>query len=227
MLPFFLSSCNKDDHKDYGLESTILTDIDGNKYQTVIMGNQIWMGENLKTTRYNDGKSIEYPGTDNIAWENNTTGAYTWYNNDAKSYKDTYGALYNWHAVKTGKLCPVGWRVPDDDDWTKLNKYLVADSMAKLHGNSTIDGQVLGTGVANEYNFNALPGGVRFSHLPGGNRATSNGYFYYIGKTGRWWSFTEHTSARAWYRAVYPESSNIYQSNNIKETGFSVRCIRD
>jgi len=103
-----------------------VTDIDGNVYRTVQIGNQVWMAENLKTTKYPDGTSISYPGADNTAWQNNTTGAYAWYNNDI-SWKDSYGALYNWHAVNSDKgLCPPGWHVPSDAEWTQLVDYVVS-----------------------------------------------------------------------------------------------------
>ena len=223
----FSVSCKKDYDDEYGLESGTVTDIDGNVYQTVIIGTQEWMAGNLKTTQYNDGTSIEYPGTENIAWENNTKGAYTWYNNDEITYRDTYGALYNWYAVNTGKLCPAGWRVPEDDEWTEVNKYLVNNAGGKLKKNSPELWPGINAGATNESGFNAVPGGVRFSSLPGGSGVKSNGYFYYIGKTGRWWASTEHSSENAWCRSIHFNSGNIYRSHNIKKTGLSVRCVRN
>lgn len=107
----FLSSCKH-----------AVIDIDGNSYRTVIIGNQEWMAQNLRTTTYNDGTPI-YNAREFFDWEVCTTGAYVWYNN-AISYKDTYGALYNWYAVETGRLCPDGWRVPSSEDWEELTDYL-------------------------------------------------------------------------------------------------------
>ena len=102
-----------------------VADIDGNTYKTVKIGSQIWMAENLKTTRYNDGSSIltgsgdaEDPRTV-LQCFSSEEGAYTWYDYDA-GYKDTYGAIYNWYSVGTGKLCPSGWHVPDESEWTTL-----------------------------------------------------------------------------------------------------------
>ncbi len=224
---FFFTSCKKDVESEYGPQSGTLTDIDGNVYQTVMIGKQEWMAENLKVTRYNDGTSIGYPETDNSAWENNTKGAYTWYNNDEATYGETYGALYNWHAVNAGKLCPAGWNVPTDEQWTQMNKYLVTNPGGKLKETGTRHWPGINMGANNESGFTALPAGVRFAARPKGSGVTHNGHFYYIGQTGRWWSSTEYSSTSAWYRSIYYNSSNIYRSYNNKETGFSVRCVRN
>jgi len=99
-----------------------ITDIDGNYYTTVTIGTQVWMVENLKTTKYNDGTGIPLV-TDNTVWCNLSTPGYCWYNNDETTYKNPYGALYNWHTVHTGKLCPSGWHVPTDSEWITLTSY--------------------------------------------------------------------------------------------------------
>ena len=106
-----------------------VVDIDGNVYHTVTIGTQVWMVENLKTTKYNDGTAIPLV-TDNTAWGALTTPGYCWYNNDSATYKNTYGALYNWYAVNTGKLAPTGWHVPTDSEWTVLTTYLGGQSVA-------------------------------------------------------------------------------------------------
>jgi hypothetical protein len=98
-------------------------DIDDNSYVTKKIGNQVWMAENLKTTKYNDGSAIPLV-TDNTGWVNLTTDAYCWYSNDPGTYGNTYGALYNWYAINTGKLCPEGWHLPGEDEWTTLSTYL-------------------------------------------------------------------------------------------------------
>jgi len=104
----------------YGLDAN---DIDGNVYHTVIIGTQIWMVENLKTTKYNDGTSIANV-TDNVEWIGLTSPAYCWYNNYT-SYKTQFGALYNWYAVNTGKLAPTGWHVPSHAEWTTLTNFFL------------------------------------------------------------------------------------------------------
>jgi len=123
-----------------------VSDIDGNYYKTIQIGSQIWMAENLKTTRYNDGSNIPLV-TDNTAWSNLTTPGYCWYNNDAATYKNVYGALYNWYAVNTGKLCPSGWHVPSEYEWTLLVNY--------LGGVYAAGGKLKETGTTHWYSPNA------------------------------------------------------------------------
>ncbi|MGB4293792.1 MAG: FISUMP domain-containing protein, partial [Bacteroidales bacterium] len=102
-----------------------MNDVDGNRYKVIMIGNQLWMAENLRTTKYNDGTPIPLV-TDNTAWSNLTSPGYCWYDNNSTN-KDTYGALYNWYTVNTGKLCPSGWHVPSDDEWTIMQNYLIAN----------------------------------------------------------------------------------------------------
>jgi len=107
----------------------IVTDYDGNNYKTTKIGNQVWMKESLKTTKYNDGTSIPLV-TEPTTWSNLTTPGYCWYNNDQATYKATYGALYNWFTVNTGKLCSTNWHVPSDTEWTTLTDYLGGANVA-------------------------------------------------------------------------------------------------
>ena len=112
-----LHSCEK------GTNIEIEIDIDGNSYKTIRIGDQLWMVENIKTTKYNDGTSIPNV-TDDSEWENMNSDAYCWYDNNASLYKSTYGALYNWYAVDTKKLCPIGWHIPSHAEWNTLVDYL-------------------------------------------------------------------------------------------------------
>src|SRR5674476_633708 len=112
-----------------GDSSNTVTDIEGNVYHTVKIGTQTWMVENLKTTKYKDGTAIPLV-TDNKVWINLPTPAYCWYDNDATTYKNTYGALYNWYAVNTGKLAPTGWHIPTDAEWTTLQNYVGGELVA-------------------------------------------------------------------------------------------------
>jgi len=194
-----------------------ITDIDGNTYKTVTIGTQTWMAENLKVTKYNDGIAIPNV-TDNTAWRELTTGALCDYDN-TPSNSETYGKLYNWHAVNTGKLCPTGWHVPSDAEWTELTDYLGGTSVAggKLKETGTTHWASPNTGATNETGFTALPGGYR----------VSSGSFYYIGNYGYWWSATEYGANSAWYRYVYYGNSYVNRYYNNKELGFSVRCLRD
>jgi uncharacterized protein (TIGR02145 family) len=193
-----------------------VTDIDGNVYHTVTIGTQTWMVENLKTTKYNDGNDIPNEPTD--AWPDLTTPAYCWYDNDAATYKATYGALYNWYAVNTGKLCPAGWHVPTDADWTILNNYLGGESVAggKLKETGTthwIDNMY----ATNETGFTALPGGSRWDYES----------FCCLGYSSFWWSTTPYDASYAWYRQIDSSYPNLYRNYQDKYKGMSVRCIKD
>lgn len=197
-----------------------VTDIDGNKYATIKIGTQTWMAENLKTTRYNDGTTIPNV-TDNNAWYNLTTGAWSYYDNNS-SYNTTYGKLYNWYAVNTGKLCPQGWRVPTDADWSQLTTYLGSNAGGKLKATGITNS---GTGLWKSPNSGAT-NESGFTGLPGGNRYF-DGTFYGIGGDGYWWSSTEGSTYDAWTRGLYDSSSSVYRLNFSKERGFSCRCLRD
>jgi uncharacterized protein (TIGR02145 family) len=149
-----------------------VTDGDGNVYNTVTIGTQIWMKGNLKTMKFNYGTSIPNV-TDNTTWAGLTSAAYCWYNNDAATYKTTYGALYNWYAVDVasndGKnVCPAGWHIPSDAEWTTLTDYLGGASVAgsKLKETGTTHWLSPNTGATNESGFTALPGG---GHSRNGN----------------------------------------------------------
>lgn len=136
-----------------------VTEMDGNVYQTVKIGTQIWTRENLKTTKYKDGTAIPL-ATDNTAWSNLTTPGYCWYNNDASANKNVYGGLYNWYTVSTNNLCPSGWHVSTDLDWTTISNYLGGgfDAAVKLKETGTDHWSAPNAGVTNETGFTARPG---------------------------------------------------------------------
>jgi uncharacterized protein (TIGR02145 family) len=198
--------------------SNTVTDVDGNVYRTVKIGTQVWMSENLKTTNYNDGTSIPLV-TEGTVWANLSTPGYCWYNNDASNYKATYGALYNWYPVNSGKLCPKGWHVPLDAEWTILTAYLGGQSLAggKLKEKGTTHWQSPNTGATNESGFTALPGCGR----------VANGTFCLIGGYGGWWSLSEHSETTAYGRDVGYSNSGINKYYDSKRSGFSIRCLRD
>jgi uncharacterized protein (TIGR02145 family) len=207
-------------------------DIDGNSYNTVTIGTQTWMTENLKTTKYNDGSAIELV-TDSISWAKLTTPAYCWYNNDENTSKNSFGALYNWYAVETNKLCPVGWHVPTSEEWTVLEEYLInngfgyegsgddiAKSIAAASGWFTSDtaGNVGNDQATNNRSgFTASQGGYRFSR----------GSYLYMGRYGKWWSSSESSKTSAFIRFIYSGSDRVISYSNQKRNGFSVRCIKD
>lgn len=201
-------------------ETGSLTDIDGNNYITVKIGNQWWMAENLKTIRYNNGTIIPNV-TDKDAWSSLISGGYCWYNNDIAN-KSFYGALYNWHAVNTARLCPAGWHVPTDNDWTILVDYAGGSDIAGINlKEAGISHWVYydyyqDTRATNETGFTALPGGFR----------NIQSTFYSLGSSGYWWSATESQTDRAWARSLYSSSPGIWRINDDIRSGFSVRCIK-
>jgi uncharacterized protein (TIGR02145 family) len=195
-----------------------LTDIDGNIYNTVTIGTQVWMAENLKTTRYDDGTRIPLV-TDNALWQRNSP-AYCYYNNDSAAYKSVYGALYNWSAaVGLRDVCPQGWHVPTDVEWTTLTTFLGGESVAggKLKESGIIHWLSPNAEATNEINFTALPGGLRIY----------NGGFNYLGLVGNWWS----KSINNWYnpisRSMYAYYGYVFYHGYDVYSGLSVRCIRD
>jgi uncharacterized protein (TIGR02145 family) len=199
-------------------ESGLPVDGDGNEYDTVVIGNQIWLKENLRTTKYNNGISIPLT-TDNSEWISKTSAAFCWYENNP-SLKDNYGALYNWWAIKVSALCPLGYHVPSKEEWETLINYLGGESIAgaklKAAGNQF---WYSGGYATNESGFTALPGGGRSSH---------DGTFGGISSDGSWWS----TSPWAYDNYAYLLGLNYnYENANLsvwfKKAGLSVRCIKD
>lgn len=202
-----------------------VTDADGNFYSTVTIGDYEWFASNLRTTTYNNGTPIPNMTSDSV-WSNQKTGAFVWYDNDEMTYKEAYGALYNWYAVETGKLCPIGWRVASDTDWSALIDYTgdlftAADKLKSTRTAPDTHPRWEGpnASASDDYGFSALPGGWR-NHL--------NGTFNSVGYAGIWWTSTDYVDgygAWAWYM-IYDETS-VLRSVHIKEGGCSIRCVRD
>jgi uncharacterized protein (TIGR02145 family) len=206
------------------VQAQTVTDIDGNVYNTVTIGTQKWMKENLKTTKYNDGTAIPLV-TDGTAWGALSTPGFAWYNNDEANYKSTYGALYNWYAVDAaingGKnICLTGWHVPTEAQWTTLTAYLGGGDVAggKLKETGTTHWLNPNRGATNESGFTALPGGV----------VDIQGNSFNLGSDGYWWSTTDYDATGFPYflNLVYRDGK-IYISNDHKRNGFSVRCLSD
>jgi uncharacterized protein (TIGR02145 family) len=218
--------------KDY------LTDYDGNIYETVKLGNQVWMAENLKVTNYPNGSAIPHV-TDNTSWanlgDNSTDDAYCFYNNNSSS---EYGALYTYAAALNA--CPAGWHLPSDAEWTELENYLadngynydgtIGGGTAKIaKAMATASGWSLSstTGAVGNSDYPAKRNASGFSALPGGRRNESSGTFDYAGDYGSGWSSTEYSSSRAYYRNLGYSSAYMYRGHFNKSYGFNVRCIRD
>jgi uncharacterized protein (TIGR02145 family) len=218
-----------------------LYDIDGNQYNVVKIGDKVWMKENLRVTRFNDGTPIPIV-TDDAEWNSVTTSAYCWYNNDIGN-KDTYGALYNGHAIFTGiidktkpvaynvakdKLCPVGWRVPSEPEWRELSNPYGRPTPPPIGGNNEYGYGLMESGTSHWINglgtnasgFTALPGGARDETFGG------------MGISGYFWSsdidyghgalmrFFPLPFSGEWGRMVSVGLSQLKE-------GMSVRCIKD
>jgi uncharacterized protein (TIGR02145 family) len=209
----------------YGNQLTFTTlntgqfyDIDGNLYNSITIGSQIWMVENLMTTKFNDGSDIPLV-EDAGAWSVLNAPGYCWYNNDEATNKNLYGALYHWLTGNTGKLCPTGWHLPSDAEWTILTDYLGGEDLAgeKLKESGTTHWASPNTGATNETGFSALPGGYR----------AIDGSFDKIGNNGFWDSSTEYNTSNRYGRVMSYDSSNVYRARLGKRRGLSVRCIKD
>jgi uncharacterized protein (TIGR02145 family) len=210
-----------------GCEKTsTVTDIDGNVYKTVIIGGQEWMAANLKTTKYDNGDPIPEI-TDNTQWSSLTTGAWSYYNNDEK-YNDRYGKLYNWYAADDSRnVCPAGWHVPSDEEWTVLTDYLGGESVAggKMKTRGTIQ---TGTGLWQRPNT-AADNSSGFAGIPGGYRFGSGG-FSFVGEKGCWWSTTIpaiRPERGVWGRYLNYNNGTVFRGHGPVLSGFSVRCVRD
>lgn len=196
-------------------------DIDCNGYDTVHIGNQVWLKQNLRTTRYNDGTPIPNI-TSGTSWITLNTGARCYYSNDSAAYSALYGALYNWDAASHAQLCPVGWHVPGHAEWDTLANYLGGMAVAggQLKDTGTVHWLPPNTGATNSSGFTALPGGSR---IPG------SGWFENMGYKGGWWSSSEisglPTDAWSWVLAF--NNANIVYSFDHKRRGYSVRCLQD
>jgi uncharacterized protein (TIGR02145 family) len=196
--------------------STTVTDVDGNTYSIIKIGNQQWMLENLKTKHYSNGKPITEV-KDSTRWSVVTSGAYCNYANDTLNCIKE-GLLYNWFAVNDSqKLCPTDWHVPSDVDWNTLEETLGGESVAGGKMKDTVSLWSSSFGGTNESGFKGIPSGCR----------TNKGTFNSIGFYGLWWSSTENYTNYAWYRCVNYNSTDLFRHYYYKRYGFSIRCLKD
>jgi uncharacterized protein (TIGR02145 family) len=192
-----------------------VTDIDGNEYATIQIGTQVWMAENLRTSKYCNGDPIPNV-TDPMQWSNLTTDAWSHYNNESQ-YDNPYGKLYTWHAVADSRnICPCGWHVPTDAEWTVLTEYLGDGAGDKMKSTGSQYWTGPNSDANNSSGFSGLPGGLR----------TSGGAFNYVSQAGFWWSSTEDNT-QAWYRSLDYDLDEVTRDDADKSAGHSVRCLRD
>ena len=191
-----------------------LTDLDGNEYETVIINGIEWMAENLQTTKYNDGTAITLV-EDDSDWTERTSPAYCWYDNDV-SRKDKSGAIYNWHAVDTGKLAPEGWHVATDAEWRELEDFveLQIEDYNPCRQLKTDSGWPDGYNGTDAYGFSAVPGGARGSSFSDGDSRAV------------WWSSTMGINHPIAF-SIHDTYHTMYRDSHPADVGFSVRCIKD
>ncbi len=211
-----------------------ITDVENNTYNIVKIGTQVWMSENLKTTKYSNGDLIGTTTPTTLDITSESTPKYQWAYAGNESNVNTYGRLYTWYAVTDSRnVCPTGWHVPTDAEWTVLTDYLtsngygyqgsgtdIAKSMAATSGwTASATAGAVGNDQAsnNTRGFTALPGGYRYY----------NGTYYTFGDYGYWWSSAEFSTANAYGRFMGYHDGNVTIYNDIKNYGFSVRCLKD
>ena len=215
-----------------------VTDIDGNVYKTVKLGNQVWMAENLRTTRYADGRKIP------LGTEGSYDVAYRYYPNTNRANVSKYGYLYNWPAVMNGSLsssanpsgvqgiCPEGWHVPSDAEWTELTNYVKSQSQY-VCGDYTGN---IAKALASETGWNSSTYNCDVGNNPSANNATGfsarpagyyNGDYRHFGNSAAFWSATQNYSYNANYRDLSYDYANVYRDDNFKDLGSSVRCVRN
>ena len=215
-----------------------VTDIDNNTYNTVQIGNQCWMKENLRTTRYANGDSIS------IGTESSEITPYRYSPNNDASNVPTYGYLYNWPAVMHSAssstanpsgvqgICPDGWHVPSDAEWTQLTDYVRSQTQYRCDNSS----ENIAKALASTTGWNSSTNTCAVGNNPSSNNATGfsalpacfyDGGYYNIGNGAYVWSATENRDYYAYYRNLYYNDANVYRYGNDKFYGFSVRCVRD
>ncbi len=233
-LLLVLLSCN---NPVGSIEGTV-TDIDGNVYKTIKIGKQWWMAENLRVEHYYDGTQIQQV-TGNYAWSTLETPRYCYYNNttNADSIK-RYGAIYNWHAVETGKLAPTGWHVPTEEDWIELEEYLVLNGYNYDGTTDTIGYNKIAKALAAKIDWcpDTTSGAIGndltknnssgFSALPGGFRR-HNGEFVGVGYYGHWWSATEYNESLSYCCGLNYNFWLFGRYYDFTTYGYSVRCVKD
>jgi uncharacterized protein (TIGR02145 family) len=200
-----------------GFQGTV-QDIEGNTYQTIGIGYQQWMTENLKAVKYSNGTKIPSINNDSI-WAQLTGAGFCWYAKDSVASYNTYGALYNWYAVNNGQLCPTDWHVPTNEDITQMVNYIggAGEAGGLLKETGTVHWNSPNTGATNKYSFTARAGGKRLA----------DGIFDFVKVEGNWWSSTEYSTLNGSNLTMLFNYSNSFQAYSNKKIGMSIRCIMD
>jgi uncharacterized protein (TIGR02145 family) len=212
---------------------TSVTDVDGNVYTVLVLGNQVWMQENLKTTKYCNGDQIPMYMSD-VQWQALTTGGWSYYDNIGGN--ETLGKLYNFYAASDVRNpCPCGWHVPTDAEWTQLENYLIANGM---NFDNTTQGNKIAKSMAstNMWQTSSIFGAVGFNPstnntsgfngIPAGRRFNT-GEFVNLGSTAAWWTATQQNTTLAWYRWLSKDGLDSKRSSSNKTFGYTIRCVMD
>jgi len=229
------TGCKKDDD---GPDR--ITDADGNVYNSVTLGTQVWLKENLKTTKYRNGTNIETTNPPTLDISGESSPKYQWAYEGNENLVATYGRLYTWYAVTdSNHVCPKGWHVPSDVEWTILENYLIDNGYN--YDNTTTDNKIakaLASDVG--WNFSSNTGAVgnpdypgkrnatSFTALPAGRRGIENPpVFGYMGSDTRWWTSSQSSPENAWTRHIAYGDSSLIRASRSKLYGLPVRCIKD
>ena len=213
LLVICILGCSDDDEP----QTHAVQDIDGNVYAAKAIGSQVWMIDNLRVTKLNDGTAIPYVTDDDDA-SILTTGAFTYYG-DNPANQNVYGALYNWHAVNSGKLCPTGWHIPSDSEWTTLINSLGGEGVAggDMKAIGTSHWSAPNTGATNNSGFTALPAGYLYD----------DSEYHSLGNVAHWWTSTQSDADAAFDRYVTFQSASATKGTYNKEVFYSCRCLKD
>lgn len=215
---------------------TMLVDVDANNYHTVYIGTQLWMWENLRVTHYRDGSPINYI-TDNSSWSTQTVGAYTWYDNDVAN-KPIYGGLYNYYTtIENRNLCPTGWHVPTDAEWTTMANYVISNGynydgatsgnkIAKALASTSSWTSSSNIGSVGNTDYPDKRNATGFTYLPSGFRGATDGFFYIKGDQGYTWSTSQYDVSNSLHTSISYAGYTFYSDNSNKKSGFSVRCLQ-
>jgi len=249
LITFFsspLTGCDDNDEEAEPEYPEILTDIDGNQYETVLVGDNLWMAENLSVTHYSSGDEIP-TGLENDEWLGTSEGAFAVYPheevegiNSEENMVEAYGKLYNWFAVDDPRgLCPKGWRIPTDEELNALTDYISNNIQAENMANALKSCRQVNSPLGGECDTEEHPrwnehpdhhgtDALGFNALPAGNRQTYGGTFENIGHWWTIWSSTEYDGQQAIHRWIRSNSGNVFDLDpSEKQAGYSVRCVWD
>ena len=228
------TGCRKDDEEPNKLVYDTITDIEGNMYKTIVIGTQTWMAENLKTTKYGNGDLIgtTTPATLDISSE--ATPKYQWASGGYEEHVEIYGRLYSWYAVTDSRnVCPNGWHVPTDAEWTILTDYLTTNGYGYQGSGNDIgkcmaatSGWFLDQTAGNIGNNQASNNSSGFTALPGGYRYFRGSYLYNVFR-GYWWSSTGYSTTNAFGRRMHFSYTSVFKDSSSMCEGLAIRCLKD